>query len=285
VARRLSAVVGCLLVVTACAGPASPRSAPSTRPAVTRSTTPRPLVGSYLAVGDSYAAGVGLPPYLPGGESCGRSRHGYPALVAAALPDLRLVDRACVAATIPDVVSQLAPTPAGTTLVTVTVGGNDIGFAELAAVCLTDPDCPSRFPGLGARLRALGPRIRSLATEVASAAPRALVLLVGYPRLFVPAPRASCSGFTPAQQRWANRVVAALDAAVAAGAGATGTHRVRVVDVYDLFAGHEMCAPQPDVNGLDLLDPTGSLHPTVAGAAALARAVVRVAGPALRAAA
>src|SRR5690349_19303808 len=83
----------------------------------------------YVALGDSYASGVGAAPYDASSGACLRSPNNYPHLWAAGHPKYALKDVTCSGATIADVRdSQLPALSATTSLVTVTVGGNDAQF-------------------------------------------------------------------------------------------------------------------------------------------------------------
>lgn len=92
----------------------------------------------YVALGASYAAGPGIPPVLD--EGCLRSARNYPGQLAEAL-GLELVDVTCSGATTADILDNPQRLPGGqvlppqigavtpdTELVTITVGGNDLGL-------------------------------------------------------------------------------------------------------------------------------------------------------------
>ena len=87
---------------------------------------------SYVALGDSYSSGTGTRTYLADGTSCQRSVYAYPSLIAAART-YSLNFRACSGAKVADVTNtQLSALSASTSYVTISVGGNDAGFAERA---------------------------------------------------------------------------------------------------------------------------------------------------------
>ena len=94
----------------------------------------------YVALGSSYAAGPGIP--TQSGGVCTRSSHNYPNLVAAKLK-LSLVDVSCSGATTANVLTtsqgtnppQIDAVTSDTSLVTFTVGGNDIGYTATAFSC------------------------------------------------------------------------------------------------------------------------------------------------------
>ena len=111
------ALVALLLGVTAPAYAAPP-------------TTP---VLKYVALGDSYAAGQGAGDPL---DSCLRSDAAYPVLLDAESRTNLLRTAACSGATIADVATtQLSQVNRGTTLVTLTVGANDLGAGAAYTVC------------------------------------------------------------------------------------------------------------------------------------------------------
>lgn len=114
----------------------------------------------YVAIGSSFAAGPGITPPATGRPAKSRqSQRNYPHLVARRC-ELDLHDVTSSGATVEDVLytsqfgqpPQIAAVTARTDLVTVTIGGNDIGYIpSLIAACL--PDWISKLPVLGHRLR------------------------------------------------------------------------------------------------------------------------------------
>src|SRR5580704_6528527 len=88
----------------------------------------------YVALGDSYSSGVGA-----GGTSgsCGQSSNAYPALWAKAHSPASFTFAACSNATTSDVIGgQLSSLNASTTLVSITIGGNDAGFSSIMETCV-----------------------------------------------------------------------------------------------------------------------------------------------------
>jgi lysophospholipase L1-like esterase len=90
----------------------------------------------YVALGSSYAAGVGLGPRAPGSPwLCGRSGNGYPQQLAR-LMGLSLSDMSCGGGTVENVLKggqffmgpQIDAIGPDTKLVTLTAGGNDINY-------------------------------------------------------------------------------------------------------------------------------------------------------------
>src|SRR5687768_341098 len=101
------------------------------------SAAPRePIV--YDALGDSYASGYGVPPY----EACGRSQSAY-AVQVDGRAKIRLDDFvACAGATTKSLVAggQLSALDADSDLVTLQIGGNDIGWSSAVTACLGGTD-------------------------------------------------------------------------------------------------------------------------------------------------
>jgi hypothetical protein len=99
--------------------------------------------GGYVALGDSYASGPGIPDQVPGSYLCFRSDHNYPSLVAQALRPASFTDVSCAGATSGSMTGlqglaapQFNALGVQDRLVTVGIGGNDAGFALVAIVCL-----------------------------------------------------------------------------------------------------------------------------------------------------
>src|SRR4051794_41167688 len=90
---------------------------------------------SYVALGDSYASGTGTRSYIADGTSCQRSTYAYPSLIAAAR-GYALNFRACSGAKIPDVTNnQISALTSTTKYVSISIGGNDAGFADVLTEC------------------------------------------------------------------------------------------------------------------------------------------------------
>lgn len=227
----------------------------------------RPLslvaVDRYVALGDSFTAGPLIPQVVPA-LGCVRSTHDYPVLVAAALEARSLTDVSCSGADTTDlrnpqatgfavVPPQLSALSADTDLVTLGIGGNDFGvYRRLVSVCprvrALDPGgapCRAHFRGPGgnrllAAVERTGARLVRAVAQVRARAPRATVLVVGYPRV---APRrGTCPSVLPfadGDYRFADLVERRLNAALRAAARGGGA---LFVDTYAASRGHDACA-------------------------------------------
>lgn len=194
-----------------------------------------PPVGEYAALGDSYSAGEGLAPYLPGShtpspnDQCDRSNSAYGPLFNADVLKEKLVFAACSGATTWDILhshnghnhlgyypepSQLSQLSAKDNVVTLTIGGDDAGFIDIAKACVWVDiyGVPEGMPGKGcsttdttlisgvdARLRELGGAhlgvktsppsvpvipLETVLKEIHAKAPNAHVYILGYPKPF-----------------------------------------------------------------------------------------------------
>lgn len=113
--------------------------------AVTISPTAYAANGKYVALGDSYAVAPGTRTYDNPNDACRRGPLTYPRLWAAQHSSVAFVEASCSGATTTDVInSQIPQLTADTTLVTLQVGGNDVGFVDVLTNCILtidDRDC------------------------------------------------------------------------------------------------------------------------------------------------
>ncbi|MEH3068087.1 MAG: SGNH/GDSL hydrolase family protein [Aeromicrobium erythreum] len=240
-----------------CAGPVLALGlvvAPTTAQAVT-----------YVALGDSYSSGLGTRSYLDDGTECRRSAQSYPALVAAAR-GWSLDLRACSGATIPDVrAAQLGALSTSTQKVTLSVGGNDAGFADVLTECALPAwasDCDAAIDQAQATISGTLPSaLSSLYAQIGSRAPSADVVVVGYPRVFMGEDCNALTWFSPEEQTRLNTTADRLNSLLAARASAAG---FRFANPTSAFTGHAVCDDPEWLNGLS--NPVEeSYHPNVAG--------------------
>src|SRR3954453_14883018 len=286
--RLAGMLVAAALVVSACSssGDAAPPGDSRTTASPLRSAAPSraadpPTYARYVALGDSYSAGPLIPTTdLAGG--CARSDHNYPSLVGRQLGVRRFVDVSCSAATTADlaraqhpfqgstVPPQLRSVTADTDLVTIGIGGNDLGlFGQLVGACTgpraQDPGgplvgpgtrlgsqapqgspCPRHFAQVGPDLaevtRTIDGNVEAALQDIRRRAPHATVVLVGYLRLV---PRhGPCPGLPRAAGDHAQgrRVSVSLNRALRQAARHT---HVRFVDAYRFSRGHDICSAGP----------------------------------------
>ena len=148
------------------------------------------LDSAYVALGDSYSSGTGTRSYLSDGTSCQRSVYAYPSLIASS-KGYSLNFRACSGATISDVTNlQLSALSTGTVYASITVGGNDAGFASVLTECAK--------PAWASNCNAAIDRAQSIINDQL---PDRLATL--YSAIRSPGPASeSCGGRLPADLQW-----------------------------------------------------------------------------------
>ena len=213
----------------------------------------------YAALGDSFSSGVGTGSYTLS-SSCRRGVYAYPWLVAQQRPNTSLTFVACSGATTSSLMaSQIQSVTADTTIVTLTIGGNDIGFSDLIVQC-TLADCSAALDSTRASLgTVLGPRLATVYSAIRSRALGASAIVLGYPRIFSTA--AGCFGtlgISSTERAKANQLADALDQLSGQRAAAAGlTYRSAITP----FTGHAVCSSSAWVNGLNLFNTVESYHP------------------------
>ena len=221
----------------------------------------------YVALGDSYASGTGTRTYISDGTSCQRSTRAYPSLIAAA-SGYALNFRACSGARIPDVTNtQLSALTPATNYVTVQVGGNDAGFADVLTTCALPSwlsNCTGKVNAAQAYINTTLPsQLIGLYAAIRSRAPSAKVVVVGYPRVFMGVDCNALTWFSPSEQARLNQTADLLNARTAAVAAAQG---FTYTDPTGAFTGHAVCDNPEYINGLSA-PISESYHPNVLGQA------------------
>jgi len=219
---------------------------------------------TYTVLGDSYSAGTG------GGQEalpCLQSPNGYGNDYAATTGQA-MANLACYGATTGDVqASQVPLMPATTKLVTLTVGGNDIGTGDVSAACVAAPQSPTCTAALTAslqKLTQLPAKIKALVKAIKAKAPAAKIAFVGYPRLFEPGTMAQL-GYPADQVKTAKLMNGAADLLNSTIAFSALGNGARFVPVAWAFAGHGIPSPAQWIVGP--ADPGNPFvfHPTAAG--------------------
>ncbi|HET9444101.1 MAG TPA: SGNH/GDSL hydrolase family protein [Acidimicrobiales bacterium] len=253
---------------------------------------------SYVALGDSYTAGP-LIPNQEGPPGCFRSSTNYPHYLAGAfgLPAFR--DVSCSGARTRDMTApqvdgsgrpvnppQLEALDENTRIVTVTIGGNDIGFAEIGTSCLSltplGSPCQDRYvvdgvDTLEARIRSAAPDVAAVLGEIRARSPLARVLVLTYPAILPEDAGATCWPQLPlarADIAYVRNLQKKLNAMVAAQAEAAGA---TVVDVYAASIGRDSCQLPLHrwVEPLVPASPAFPIHPNVLGMQGMAAAVLQ----------
>ncbi|URM89256.1 SGNH/GDSL hydrolase family protein [Streptomyces sp. MRC013] len=242
-----------LAVTAACAAllaPAAPASAAE--------------LDRYVGMGDSYSSGNGA--FSTNLDSaCGRNTYAYPHLVARSRPNTSLDFVACQGATTGDVPGQARALSADTDYVSITIGGNDVGFANLIVNCAGSwsPTCDSAIDNTNNRIRnELPAKLDKAYAAIRAGAPNATVVVLGYGRVFgqdLGCPAAA--GASPDKAVKLNAVADNLDAVTKSRAEAAGfVYKSSIRS----FTGHDICAADPWVNGATW-SVGDSYHPTRSG--------------------
>jgi lysophospholipase L1-like esterase len=219
----------------------------------------------YVALGDSYASGVGAGSYMSSSGSCQRSTNAYPALWAAAHSPASYNSVACSGATTGSVASgQLSALSSSTTLVSITVGGNDVGFSSIMETCAlqgtsacvnavqtAENTAQNTLPGL----------LNTLYNQIRSAAPGARVVVVDYPVFYQLG--TFCIGLSATSHAKLDEGINILDGVISTAAH---NHGFAFADVRNIFVGHQLCSSgEKWLHALNFTDISESYHPTAAG--------------------
>ncbi|MFF2190071.1 SGNH/GDSL hydrolase family protein [Streptomyces sp. NPDC058155] len=217
----------------------------------------------YVALGDSYSSGLGAGSYGNSG-ACKRSSVAYPQLWANANSPSSFAFTACSGARTGDVTgSQLGPVNSGTDLVSITVGGNDAGFADVMTTCVlqSEASCVARVNQARAYVDTTLPgQLDSVYNAISAKAPSAQVVVIGYPRFYQL--NGTCVvGMTETERAAINGAANHINALLAKRAA---DHGYRYADVTGPFTGHEICSPSSWLHSVSW--PIGeSYHPTAQG--------------------
>ncbi|MFJ5776203.1 SGNH/GDSL hydrolase family protein [Streptomyces sp. NPDC093094] len=248
-ARLLYALLSAILLTFGAVIGASPASA---------------ATGPYAALGDSYSSGEGTGNYISSSGSCRRSPNAYPQLWASANSPSSFAFVACSGATTQDVINnQLGALNGATSLVTVSAGGNDAGFAgamqtcvlQGTDACLTAVDNAKTFA-----TNQLPARLNSLYTQIRNRAPNARVVVLGYPHLYKIG--GSCSFGISDTSR--NAINSAADTIDSVTSGRASAHGFAFGDVRGIFTNHEICSDDWWLNSTRLAVHE-SYHPNAKG--------------------
>ena len=260
-----------------------------------------PPQARYVAMGSSFAAGPGVTvPADSPSTRCSRSADNY-AHQLARRRNLALTDVSCGGATTAHVLGPWNELPAqidalspDTALVTITIGGNDIGFIGglMAASCEGEAAqaAAAMCRGLRARTasgsadargtepseeawRSLESALERIAAQVRVRAPGARLVFVDYVALLPagePCAQTPLSAQAIATARAKAARLSELTARAATKAGA------RVLRASMLSRGHDACSAQPWATGF--VPPAGATdfvpyHPTLAGMTGIAAAL------------
>lgn len=222
---------------------------------------------NYVALGDSYASGLGAGSYISDGTSCYRSTNAAAYLWKNANSPSSFTFAACSGATTSDVLNgQLSSLNSGTTLVSLIIGGNDVGFSSTMEDCViwgTDT-CVSDVNADEALAESVLPgRYDTLLSAIKAKAPNARVVFMDYPD-FYDLNVSFCIGLSSTSRAKIDEGINVLDSLVQQAASRNG---VVYADVRPIFTGHELCDDADWLNSVDWSNFSDSYHPTATGQA------------------
>jgi lysophospholipase L1-like esterase len=222
---------------------------------------------NYVALGDSYSSGLGAGSYISSSGSCDRSTNAYPEQWAAAHAPASFVSVACAGATTSDVTgSQVSALSASTTLVSLTIGGNDAGFSSTMETCVLHSTSTCVKAVTAAEGIINGPLLATLEHTlqvIRADAPNAKIVLLGYPELYDLSKSSTCIGLSTTDRTALNGAADQLDTVMRNAAAASGA---TFADVRGQFAHHEICDGSSSwLNSVNILSISSSYHPTAAG--------------------
>ncbi|MBO4165335.1 MULTISPECIES: SGNH/GDSL hydrolase family protein [Micromonospora] len=279
----LRAATRTVALAAATAGVLSVAAAPATAAVPT---------GRYVALGDSYTSGPLIPTQVD--RNCLRSNRNYPSLVAASAGSSSFTDVSCSGATTDDIrygsgtlPPQLTAVTPDTALVTVQIGGNDIGFSSIIGDCaqasfsspLGSP-CKNLYTAGGtdqlqARITATAPKVTAVLQAVRQAAPGARIVVLGYPAI-VPDSGYGCWPLVPIAYQdvpYLRGVAKSLNAMLA---GAAAANDAVYADVYTPSIGRDTCKSSGTrwVEGLLPENAAAPFHPNARGEQGMATALL-----------
>gem|GEM_PF-4901894 len=267
---------------------------------------------SYVAIGDSFSSGEGVEPFDPvtaipsdpnaspdPWNECHRSELAYAHLLDQdGSLNLNLQSfRACSGATTQTMVSgqygegnQLSDVTPDTDVVTMTAGGNDVGFGNFVRDCL-EPDSQGCGIGTPAHVaianktdQLLPGRLESLFDDIqvklTAANTNAKVYVVGYPYVIKQNPLSCNYGLLDSGEQYAGEEVTfQLNQKIKAVVNGYGDNRFEYVSATSAgspFDGHSMCGPDPYFNGFSInpsVPQVFTAHPNQQGQEAYAELI------------
>jgi hypothetical protein len=249
---------------------------------------------NWAGLGDSYAAGPLIPNQQLNPLGCLRSDHNFAHLAAATL-GRSLADASCSGAKTDDMTASQDVTPgpnppqfnaltADTQIVTLQIGGNDIGFTSILQNCATaNPfahPCRDRYvvnghDTLAEKIDATAPKVAAVLQGIHTRSPQAKVFVVNYAAI-LPESGIGCWPQVPiafSDVSYLRGVEKNLNAMLAQQATANGA---RIVDDYTASIGRDACK-SPSTRWVEPLVPANlaaPFHPNARGEAGIAAVVV-----------
>lgn len=139
-----------------------------------------------------------------------------------------------------------------TTLVTLSIGGNDVGFSPVLQACIKAHflglNCQSEKPGVYEKLEKLKGQLDKTISTIQTQAPNAMILLMGYPALF--GDGVACMPLSRNDLGWLQQMNADLNSSIRDRVEAAGDSKVVFADPTTAFDGRSICGQDPAINNL-----------------------------------
>lgn len=223
---------------------------------------------NYVALGDSYSSGVGAGNYTSASGSCDQSTNAYPYLYDSAYAPT-FTDEACSGAKTSDVISsQLGALSSSTTLVSMTIGGNDVGFTTVMEDCIlgSDSDCQSDVASAESYAENTLPGLLDTTySDIRKDAANAHVVILDYPEFYDLNQSSGCVGLSTNKRTYIDAGADVLDNVIKTEVAKYSNFTFE--DVRSYFSGHEICDSSSWLHSLNWLDVSESYHPTATGQA------------------
>ncbi len=259
-----------------------------------------PRYRNYVSLGDSFVSGPFIPLQRLDPLSCFKSTQNYPSVLARRLGVENFTDISCGGAQTEDMagvqsgvpgqsVPQFSALKADTDLVTISIGGNDIGFSDIILTCagksVLDPNgapCKANYgDSLAQRVAATAPKVAAVLDGIRQRSPNAKIVVVGYLRILPPS--GGCWPVVPISRGdvpYLDTVQQQLNGMLGAQAQAAGA---TFVNPYDISLGRDTCAAPWDkwVEGIIPTSLAFPVHPNARGMAAVGGQVAAALGAGL----
>ncbi len=275
-------LIALLVCVVAVAGFIAIAATISTKPL----STPSSKNGSYVAFGDSVAAGVGLKDYSDS-SACNRTKQAYPNAIAAKF-QYKLTSQACSGAstqsglinsqTVNNLLlpAQINAIDANVTpkLITITIGANDANWTDYIQKCYTETcGSSSDTSTIDVKLSAATSNLDSALTRISARYPDATptTVVTGYYKLFTASGSQNCAeltGIDKSEIAWINQLQNTIDSMLKSVAAKHGFALYVPID----FANHELCSSD---SWIQSINETAPFHPTQKGQEEIANQLVK----------
>jgi lysophospholipase L1-like esterase len=161
--------------------------------------------------------------------------------------------------------SQVSALSASTTLVSITIGGNDAGFSGVMETCVlrSTNSCLNAVSAARAFVtNQLPARLDATLQKIRADAPNAKIVVLGYPDLYDLSKSSTCIGLSTKDRVALNAGADALDNAMQTAAQRGND---TFADVRLQFAHHEICDSGSWLHSVDIFALSSSYHPTASG--------------------